>query len=143
MQIEEQVTSLELSKKLRLLISSDKVNSAFTWVESLSKEDKGEYKLQSFSTQFYGAVHDYYAMGTEINVAHPMYPAYTVAELGEMLPRFYYSQQVYSDTESNRWECDVPDGILEDTDERFLSDTEADARAKCLIFLLENGLIKA
>ena len=59
--------------------------------------------------------------------------AYTVAELGEMLPEMTRSWNI-----SNNWLC-VSDLSVSCTSKQ--SDTEADARALMLIYLLENELI--
>lgn len=57
--------------------------------------------------------------------------AFTIAELGEMLPdwtRSYFTGE--------RWDCESG-GIVP----HFTADTEVDARAKLLVYLLENKLI--
>jgi hypothetical protein len=61
--------------------------------------------------------------------------AFTVAELGEMLPETYYSG---SNQFGSYW-CST----VNVTDRTFVADTEADARAKMLIYLVENKLIAA
>lgn len=152
MKLEKQVCSLELAQKLALAFVNaghKSPDSAFTWVESTEKE--GEYKLESFHTQFYGVVHDYWAMGTEINVKHPMYPAFTVAELGERLPKEVtikaLSAKLFIKPQNrDGWAiCYIQNWskAFTITDENLIvfADTEADARAKMLIYLLENNLI--
>jgi hypothetical protein len=143
MTLEQQVTSLELSKRLKEL--GVKQESVFTWVES-TKADEG-YKLTTFTSQFYGAVHDYFAMGHDSDV-HPMYSAFTVAELGEMLSFEKYSRQIFSNFvwEEGDWVSvykDWNDGIkgIGRYWNTFNAPTEADARAKMLVYLLENKLI--
>jgi hypothetical protein len=68
----------------------------------------------------------------EFTDGNPFIPAYTVAELGEMLPDFVVSyHSVY------RWICECRElevGIARD----FMDKTEADARALMLIWLIEN-----
>jgi hypothetical protein len=64
-----------------------------------------------------------------------MYPAFSVAELGEMLP--YGCDTCKFVPEEGGWIVhseDVP-GM------NWKEDTEADARARCLIYLVENKLI--
>ena len=64
--------------------------------------------------------------------------AFTVAELGEMLPKMARSGK----TTDNSYSCQVL-GEYVGTSRMGLehADTEADARAKMLIYLLENNLI--
>ena len=59
------------------------------------------------------------------------YSAFTVAELGEMLPRLC---STYKDKSHGVWHCD-------NLNEIYIGDTEADARAKMLCYLLENKLV--
>jgi len=63
------------------------------------------------------------------------YPAYTVAELGVMMPEYY---ETHKGPISDTWYC----GILEAGDGDYFSieKTEAAARASMLIYLLENHL---
>lgn len=135
MQLEQQVVSLELARKLKDLGVNQQ--SCFTWVESYGDKEipNGQYKLQSYGTQFYGVVKNHWAGGFDWEL-HPMYAAFTVAELGEMLiPAEVHSAFVNASKEM-KWIC---------TDShranRLYGITEADARAKMLIYLLENKLI--
>lgn len=73
--------------------------------------------------------------------------AFTVAELGELLPYevedFNHTYRLHSSKENGKY---VLSYLLKDSsDGEFLlvseADTEADARAKCLVYLLENKLI--
>lgn len=66
--------------------------------------------------------------------------AYTVAELGEMLPDWVdFTQKHYNSTSKRTWyRCYTKEGMMW-VDE----DKEADARAKMLIWLIENKLIEA
>lgn len=59
--------------------------------------------------------------------------AFTVAELGEMLQKYYASHK-----EEDCFRCF---GDINGTMKSFTANTEADARAKMLIYLLENKLI--
>lgn len=61
--------------------------------------------------------------------------AFTVAELGEMLPRFTTSYRTPGLIPGCEWACDG--------DRHENADTEADARATMLAYLLENKLINA
>ena len=65
------------------------------------------------------------------------YPAYTVAELGVMMPSETFTQRTGSeDSEYDNWEW-VDDG---NGNANGLYETEAAARASMLIYLLENHL---
>jgi len=61
------------------------------------------------------------------------YNAYTVAELGEILP--YYVHSYKEDARSRRWCCN-------EGDKQCFSNTEANARAKMLIYLVECNKIQ-
>jgi hypothetical protein len=59
---------------------------------------------------------------------------FTVAELGEMLPSGFDTFRLEGDP---RWHAEDPNGIS-----IIHQTTEADARAKMLIYLIENDLLK-
>lgn len=72
--------------------------------------------------------------------------AFTVAELGEMLPEgVTSSREFYGGTSEKCWfvEYDqIPGEERDDFKNRcFTDDTEADARAALLIYLIENNLL--
>ncbi len=129
MKLENGVCALKYSKRLRKL--GVKQKSLFWYVvkeSSLTKKPVGSlwYWKEEFS-------------GQEIC------SAFTVAELGEMLPRLYLSSQV-AKGEKPKW-CVFPKIVADERanwgDERIVrANTEANARAKMLIHLLEKGLIK-
>lgn len=114
MELKNQVVSLELSKKLKDL-----------WVEQNSlfyhdiKLEKVAWSgdIQSAPVDFKGRY----------------YSAFTVAELGEMLP------QLVSSYRYEKWTCTMTNSSEMTT---YTANTEADARAKMLIYLLENNLLK-
>lgn len=119
MKIEEQVTNLELSKKLKEF--GVKQSSYWYWSCCNGVELKDRYTHPVVQ-----------ALTINPHWMRDIYSAFTVAELGEMLPKTYYSQRI-----GNRW------GIFEDrVCQEIYEKTEADARAKMLIYLLENKLIK-
>jgi len=62
------------------------------------------------------------------------YSAFTVAELGAMLPNEYHSGRTITGEEYWVW-------MRGDESKLLYADTEADARAKCLIYLLDNNLL--
>ena len=108
MKLEQQVCSLELAKQLKEL--GFKQESLFWW------QDCGDGTVELM----YGK--------TDSNFGIPVqyyYPAYTVAELGEMLPLGYASWR-------NRKDFMCQDH-LEELEIR--AETEVDARAKMLIYL--------
>ncbi len=126
MKLEQQVVSLELAKKLKEL--GVKQESLYWWTSADNK-----------TPILRGWMNDY-----ETNSRWTVYSAFTVAELGEMLPtniEDYYiiydrlvdsSFHVYYEKIGKR-----PEILIKDQG----ADTEADARAKMIIYLLENKLI--
>lgn len=113
MKLENQVVSLDLSKRLKEL--GVKSPSNFYWDEGDGIEDRLEYSPN--------------------HVFLELIPAYTVAELGEMLPTLTTSWK----SALGNWVCEVPPQMNE---ENIFADTEADARAKMLIYLIENNLLQ-
>lgn len=69
---------------------------------------------------------------------------YKVAELGEMLPslldnKYFVTQKGLM---GNLWYCSMVKTLDDESEHSVESKNEADARAKMLIYLLENDLIK-
>jgi hypothetical protein len=125
MKLNQQVCSIELAKKLKEL--EVKQESLFEY--AVDPIEKKIYKI--YRTTPLSVVKEYTHM-------HSTYSAFTVAELGEMLPAHYFT--VKSMEKDNWWHCNnITD--FEDAKRGIIGDTEADARAKMLIFLLENNLI--
>lgn len=138
MKLEQQVCSLELAQKLKEL--GVKQESYFAWNKfgSGEKGDDFEWSIKPVSE---------YRLASDRNCS-----AFTVAELGEMLPKevnipfkngkpraqnnvlkSYFGigrtpQVIYAKTQGNEYI-------------HIKEDTEADARAQMLIYLLENKLI--
>lgn len=134
MKLSDQVCSLELAKKLEKL--KIKQDSLWYWSDYES-DDLNDYLLVS----------RHYKLICGDVVKSYFISAPTVAELGEMLPDIYGSYKVNS-----IW-CEFEDGVnnfaccyYPEDEEDGISDifagTEADARAKMLIYLIENNLIK-
>lgn len=118
MKLENQVVSLDLAKNLKEL--GVKQESYFSWAE-YTDEDGHQVVGIVTNPGTYSA--DYYS-------------AFTVAELGEMLPTKNENWQT-SKAYNDKWFIvDYKNSI-----KPMYADTEADARAKMLIYLLENKLI--
>jgi hypothetical protein len=129
MDISKQVASLEQAKRLKELgVTAD---SYFRWVCGIS-EPKEDYILASeYSSK---------------SVRRNEFPAYTVAELGEMLPKRYeaYWTESYN-LGCGEWRCDLYKRVGDSHSEVELSkygSTEAEARCAMLIHLIEQGIIK-
>jgi len=123
MKLEDQVTSLELSKKLKEL--GVEQESLWCWVckrgrKWTSEEDHWFLHETESSYNYKG---------------NDKCSAFTVAELGEMIEIPFSSSQEKID--SRIIEFKVKDNL-----ENVSGDTEANARAKMLIYLIENKLIE-
>ncbi len=118
MRLEEQVCSLGLSEKLKEL--GVKQESAFYWETS---DDKLPI-LVTTNEAFTNDELEYFS-------------AFTVSELGEMLPFQVRGDLLIFDVWNDQWLY-----YYGDCDDKNYSSTEADARANCLIYLLEQGIIK-
>lgn len=128
MELEKQVCSLELAKRLK----------------ELGVKQESYFVIR---TDGYGVWHPKegdYQYDLQIS-----YSAFTVAELGEMLPLSVTSSREQNlELDIVPWWCVEYDGILNEQREGFRNrcftdDTEADARARMLQYLLENGIISA
>lgn len=123
MKLEDQVCSLELAKRLKEL--GVKQESLCHWYQGVG----GEWYLGDTAEMMNNAVEISHMTAPQFNSAS----AFTVAELGEMLPRGFASHKY-----GNNW-YSLSRNKKRDTE----ATTEADARAKMLIYLLENKLITA
>lgn len=120
MKLIDQVCSLELSMRLKEL--GVKQSSLFCWSEAPSLKKSEYWRI-------------YYKGTNEIH-SELDYSAFTIAELGEMLPDWSESRKrAHQD-----WTCTVRDKNSDKNWHSF-SESEANARAKMLIYLLENKLI--
>jgi hypothetical protein len=122
MKIENQVVSLELAKKLKEL--------------GVTQESYAYWVDQDFGGGFPLHIRGFCIGGVS---------AFTVAELGEMLPQltnYRIWQQHSTDTSkmAGKWAVTVND-VQDDKFDEVIANTEADARAKILIYLIENGLV--
>lgn len=126
MELKNQVVSLELAQKLKKL--GVKQDSHYFWHFNCLPDEhliifliKNQYKKKDLVS------------------------AFTVAELGEMLPHDFKSYKCVGQplqwecsNDNLKWHCDPKKGIYR---EAMHDDTEAGVRAKMLIYLLENKLI--
>lgn len=133
MELEKQVTSLALSQRLKEL--GVKQESVFYWWDFEKGTPKEETVLAQRKTGWNRIYHGEWF--TTLGHKTEQYAsAFTVAELGEMLPQGYMS------VKASKWHCDNLDMYIEpDAAVIAEADTEADARAKMLIYLIENDLI--
>ncbi len=125
MTLENQVCSLELAKRLKEL--GVKQESFCYWITNTNGHNPWLKwrKNVDCPCEFF----------TTANVK-VRYSAFTVAELGEMLPPSVRVNKEFDDKNEKIFYVGLHHG-----DWRISADTEADARAKMLIYLLENKLI--
>lgn len=145
MNINDQVVSLELAQKLKTL--GVKQDSLFYW----GKKNAKQSKIVCLLKKDFCGVDGYYSNGDRhcTRRAGYMYSAFTVAELGEMLPWdivLSSKDEVYLATAKDEEEWQIYYEGVDKTGVDFkwssiVNKSEADARAKMLIYLLENKLI--
>lgn len=132
MKIENQCVSLELAKKLKDL--GCKQESYFYWIEE-ENERFGIYGIGDANPKTYWSV--------------PYISAFTVAELGEMLPAQLHIEvsvqhpvhQFITEKQFSQWHAVyICAGCMGKLGSQ-IAHTEADARAAMLVYLLENKLI--
>ncbi len=137
MELENQVCSLELAKKLKEL--GVKQESLFYWFpfgEGIREWQVTKRILDKDAIKGW-KYHEKH------NKEFSFYSAFTVAELGEMLPAENENKYRFDLVKRtpNKWEMNIFDkcGIYIET---FTAKTEANARAKMLIWLIEQGKVK-
>lgn len=126
--LDKQVTSLILSKKLKELGVPQE--SLFAWCEWQEVHNENTWSIEIDDVDGHGG-------------AIARISAFTVAELGEMLPVAFWSSR-----HKIKWECGksmlqydnwrkhlIPNVDIENAEK------EADARAKMFIYLIENNFI--
>lgn len=124
MKLEDQVVSLELAKKLKEL--GVKQESLFYW--------------QACPENLICLRPAYIELGYKDTPERVVISAFTVAELGEILPPYFCS--VDAKASAGHWTCRKwSHGIIDTEVPIQYANTEADARAKALIYLIENKLI--
>lgn len=119
MRLEDQVCSLELAKRLKEL--GVKQESAFVWLQVFNPAG---WILCESNRPCVNLEEDF--------------RAYTVAELGEMLPDGFVSGKHGVEDLDEKFVCKNPKDFAADYQ---YSNCEADARAKMLIHLIEKGIV--
>ncbi len=139
MKLEDQVCSLELAKRLKELGVKQESLVFWQFLEPWGKHPS-EWQLRHYPN----------LEKSSSNSEHEI-SAFTVAELGEMLPRVFKNDDdmYYIEPNANgnglrymdyvKYHMGV--GTFLRAYPLVVADTEADARAKMLIYLLENKLI--
>lgn len=127
MKLQDQLTNLQLSKKLKEL--GVKQESIWWWEVCISGKRLLAKKYLSY---------------TDKDLTYYHYSAFTVAELGEGLPNFitiehYLCALVIHRTMGGEWFLRYEGSKKES--ELFSANTEANARCRMLIYLIENGLL--
>lgn len=123
MNLDSQVCSLELAKKLKDLgVKQESLFCFRRWIAPQgSSYVAGEWRISLFKS----SVRDYEFIS-----------AFTVGELGEMLPEWFDSCK----RAEKDWTCRVMEKHSDKNYHAF-SYNEANARAEMLIYLIEKGLI--
>ena len=122
MKLENQCVNLELAKRLKEL--NVKQDSCFRWA-LMPTHDCKLLKFQLYRKDI-----------MDVNEKIEQYSAFTVAELGEMLPE---EVDTFKGNNEWRWECSFHSG--NDYHSKSGAHTESDARAKMLIYLIENKFL--
>jgi hypothetical protein len=130
--LEKQVCNLALAKRLKEL--GVKQESLFYWVKEVAT--KGEN---------YHAVYLYGVSDTKRRFINIQCSAFTVAELGEMLLQINWQHyEPYLNKEGWQWFFQVKWGRSNAWHKKYHGEpanTEADARAKMLIYLVEQNRV--
>lgn len=149
MKLEQQVVSLELAQKLKEL--GVKQKSYFYWREGYHSEEhrfgnewikngvfEGKFEIKAYPKPRMTTADVKWNERDLARLDETEVSAFTVAELGEMLQEICGGKGLRIDCtkDGEGW------SICKSETERVYADTEADARAKILVYLLENGLIK-
>ena len=146
MTLSSQVVSLPLAKRLKEL-GVKQESYFYYWYPVGMVMDAKNIPYQDKVVRKWHNVRDQY-----LSVSHegececlPFYAAYTVAEIGEMLPWRIGDSGLEFVKKSSEWEAYYrPWSQWEMGGRNHLieANTEADARAKLLIYLLEKGMAK-
>jgi hypothetical protein len=133
MQLKDQVCSFELAKRLKEL--GVRQESLFYW--SIDKESqKEELIVWNLKNKFCANQSNLYDTCIKFPEYYDLFSAFTVSELGAMLPYWTESVKRLKDD----WVC-IFRNKHNDTNDHSFAETEANARAKMLIYLINNKLI--
>lgn len=124
MTLEQQVCSLESAKRLKELGVKQESYFIYDAVWGANEVESWEIRHGSLSTE-----------------PEEVYSAFTVAELGEMFIGQIVNFEHRKDGKYRVWWYGSPKTMVEQQIHNIDADTEAEARAKMLIYLLENNLI--
>ena len=134
MEIKDQVASLESSKRLKEL--GVKQESLFWWTQDKTPRNPNihEYGIPQKDMDWRLMFGKQSRIST--NSVYEEFSAFTVAELGDLLPSHVQGNKLrqfklFGDR------CEIVYGV----EPVFIENTEAEARSKMLIYLLENKLI--
>jgi hypothetical protein len=150
MKLENQVTNLEISKRLKELGIPQ--CSYFKWTDW----HNGVLNFGQPSENFRG---EWHVVTTPVWLDETVVSAFTVAELGEMLPWTFIAKRASKFPETEMFLMMSKDdsmgqksfsiwyeGMYDDGEEfkweSIIEQNEAEARGKMLIYLIENGLLK-
>lgn len=138
MYLEKQLCSLESSKQLKKL--GVKQRSLFYWIRIEASEHVDGYGLTYIANMF-----------KPVSAFKEIYSAFTVPELGELLPflieynnkkYWYHTEKINKNNKyCNEHEVNYTNGG-KSTIGIVHGNTEANARAKMIIYLLENKLME-
>lgn len=126
MRLEDQVCSLELAERLKEL--GVKQESLFYWEKCPDHGNNFVISCNEHHNQITGEWSNCHILEDQEN-----YCAFTVSELGEMLPDNVYTQKDCAELKTT-WFCHGQREV-------WIANTEADSRAKMLIYLIEKGLM--
>ena len=118
MKLEQQVTSLEISSRLKELGVNQ--NSLFAWWKKICSLGEEHFELEVGATK---SISD-----SRVKSSEKVCSAFTASELGEMFPHIGIME---SRTVGGGWRYDFGD------QQAIYGETEADARGKMLIYLLK------
>ena len=141
MKLEQTVCAKELAKRLKEL--GCKQESLYWWVDF-----DYEASIDGVLTHFENN-NEWHVMNNDMvqwvlsNFEYKLkdtnkYSAFTVAELGKMLPSHFVSWRV----QESYYICEQLRSIKNRIDMSLFADSEADARAKMMVYLLENKLME-